>query len=112
MNKSKKAGGKPSVKIKKVGHKLKDSPLKLIRVGEITHYFRKIKVCVLKVDGVTLFLGDKIIIRGRGTELKQKVSSLQVESLDVKSAKKGQLVGLKLDRSVNEGDILYKIGTR
>ena len=84
----------------------------MVRVGEITHYFDKIKVCVVRVDGVALVLGDKIMIKGKGTDLQQKVSSLQVESLDVKSAKKGQLVGMKVVRCVNVGDILFKPGGR
>ncbi len=33
---------------------------------------------------------------------------MQVESLDVKVAKKGQLVGLKVDKIVKIGDKVYK----
>ena len=104
-------GGKP-LPSSKVGRGNPGSLEKLIRVGKITHYFDKIKVCVVNVDGAALFLGDAIVIKGKGTELKQKAASLQVESLEVKSVKKGQLVGLQVDRCVKEGDILYKIGPR
>ncbi|HPB69231.1 MAG TPA: hypothetical protein PKU74_10050, partial [Candidatus Omnitrophota bacterium] len=93
---------------KAVGRSPKKNQIKMARVGKITHYFNKIMVCVVKVDGTALFLGDNIIIKGRGTELNQKVNSLQVESLDVKAVKKGQLVGLKVDHCVKEGDVIYK----
>ncbi len=95
-----------------VGRNLGNGQTKMVRVGNITHYFNKIMVCVVKIDGAALFLGDNIIIKGRGTELKQKVNSLQVESLDVKSVKKGQLVGLKVDHCVKEGDVIYKTMVR
>jgi hypothetical protein len=36
------------------------------------------------------------------------VKSLQIESLDVKIAKKGQLVGLKAAKKAKVGDKIYK----
>jgi hypothetical protein len=38
----------------------------------------------------------------------QKVWSMQIESKDVKVAKKGELIGLKIDKPVAPGDIVYK----
>jgi putative protease len=78
-------------------------------VGEVTHFFSKISVVVLKMTHGTIRLGDLIRIQGKKTDLRQKVSSLQVESLDVKSAKKGQLVGLQVVKKVDVGDKVYKI---
>ncbi len=75
----------------------------------MTHYFGKIGVCVLSVTGKGLVINDRIHIRGVSTDLKQTVRSMQVESLDVKVARKGQLVGLKVDKIVKVGDKVYKI---
>jgi len=80
----------------------------LVQVGEITHYFDRIKVCVVKLTQGTVLIGDKLTIIGPKTKFVQKVWSLQIESEDVKVAKKGQLIGLKVDKLVAVGDKVYK----
>jgi hypothetical protein len=80
----------------------------LTEIGEITHYFERIKVCVVKVTGGAILIGDRLSIIGTHTKIAQKVWSMQIESLDVKVAKKGQLVGLKVDKPVQVGDKIYK----
>ncbi|MBF0504656.1 MAG: hypothetical protein HQL14_06085 [Candidatus Omnitrophica bacterium] len=80
----------------------------LVQVGEITHYFDRIKVCVVKVTQGTILIGDKLTIIGPKTKFIQKVWSIQVESVDVKVARKGQLIGLKVDKIVAVGDLVYK----
>ncbi|MGE0269132.1 MAG: hypothetical protein AB7S78_11840 [Candidatus Omnitrophota bacterium] len=78
-------------------------------VGSVTHYFSKINVVVLKIEKLELKIGDKINIKGKVTDFIQKVNSLQIESVDVKVAKRGQLVGLKVSKSVQVGDKCYKL---
>ncbi|MCA9393247.1 MAG: hypothetical protein KC900_03500 [Candidatus Omnitrophica bacterium] len=78
-------------------------------MGEITHYFAKIKVAVVRVTAIGIKLGDSINIKGKSTDLIQKVESMQIESVDVKFARKGQLVGLKLAKPVRVGDKVYKV---
>jgi putative protease len=56
----------------------------------------------------TVLIGDKLTIIGPKTKLAQKVWSMQIESVDVKVAKKGQLIGLKVDKIVAVGDKVYK----
>jgi translation initiation factor IF-2 len=80
----------------------------LVKVGEITHFFDRINVCVVKITQGTVLIGDKLTIAGPKTKYVQKVWSMQVESIDVKVAKKGQLIGLKVDKPVVVGDIVYK----
>jgi len=80
----------------------------LAQVGVITHYFDRIKVCVVKLTQGTVLIGDKLTIIGPKTKFIQKVWSLQIESEDVKVAKKGQLIGLKVDKIVAVGDKVYK----
>lgn len=113
--KKKKILTKPKVKTKKTIPKAKlgRNPLivtaKSPLIGEVTHYFSKINVIVLRVNGVPINIGDKINIKGSSTDYIQKVSSLQIESIDVKSAKKGQLVGLKVLKPSQVGDKVYKL---
>jgi translation initiation factor IF-2 len=80
----------------------------LVQVGVITHYFDRIKVSVVKLTQGTVLIGDKLTIVGNKTKFIQKVWSMQIESEDVKVAKKGQLIGLKVDKIVAVGDKVYK----
>lgn len=78
-------------------------------IGEITHYFSNIEVCVIKLAGV-LKEGDSIrITGGENTDFTQEVKSMQIEHEEVKSAKKGDSVGLKVKEKVREGYKVYKI---
>lgn len=80
----------------------------LKELGVITHFFERIKVVVVKLTHGGLIVGDKITIIGPKTKHVQKVWSMQVEHQDVKVAKKGQLIGLKVDKNVMVGDKVYK----
>ena len=83
---------------------------KLKLIGEITHYFSKISVVVIKLsDG--LKKGDRIQIKGATVEFIQEVKSMQIESVDVSTAKKGQLIGLKIVNQAKVGDKVYKVLT-
>jgi len=80
-----------------------------ILVGEVTHFFSGIKVIVLKMNNGKLLVGDQIHIQGKTVNFVQKVKSLQIESVDVKSARKGQLVGLKVSKKARPGDQVFKL---
>jgi hypothetical protein len=80
----------------------------LVKTGEVTHYFERIKVCVVKITHGTVLIGDKLTIVGKKSKFIQKVWSMQIESEDVKIAKKGQLIGLKVDKPIEVGDVVYK----
>ncbi len=50
-----------------------------------------------------------IHVKGAKTDFRQKVKSMQVESVNVKKARKGQLIGLKVIEKANVGDKVYKV---
>lgn len=77
-------------------------------VGKVMHYYSKIGVAVVNLTN-ELRVGDEILIRGKSTELRQKVESMQIEHKNVEIAKAGQSIGLKVNERVKEGDIVYKI---
>jgi len=77
-------------------------------IGKITHFFPKISVAVVELNG-TIKKGDKIKIVGHGKEFEQTVESMQIEHEQVKEAKKGQSIGMKVDEPVREKDLVYKI---
>ncbi len=89
--------------------KKKASPVKENLVGEITHFFSKIQVVVIKMTAGSIQVGNRIHVKGAKTNFVQTVQSLQIESVDVKTAQKGQLVGLKVIRKAKEGDKVYLV---
>jgi len=84
----------------------------LKEVGIVTHYFTKISVAVVELKDI-IRIGDRILIRGEThpftTNFEQTVESMQIEHKNVKNAKAGQSIGLKVDQRVREGDKVYKI---
>jgi hypothetical protein len=77
-------------------------------VGEITHYFSKIEVVVIKITKASIKVGERIQIKGKTTDFVQHVTSIQIESVNVPVGHKGQLIGLKVDQAAKEGDLVYK----
>ena len=78
-------------------------------IGKITHYFSNIEVAVIDLTA-PLKMGDTIrIVGGQETDFEQEVSSMQIDHKEVKSAKKGDSVGMKVKEKVHEGYKVYKI---
>lgn len=78
------------------------------KVGKITHYFDKIGVAVVELTG-TLAVGDAIKISGKDREFTMTVASMQIEHEQIKEAKKGDTVGMKVDQETGEGDEVYRV---
>jgi hypothetical protein len=79
------------------------------KVGKVTHYYDKIGVAVVELDG-GLAKGDEIkFVRGGEDLFKQKVLEMQVEHDKLESAGKGQVIGLKTEQEVKEGAEVYKV---
>lgn len=78
------------------------------KVGKITHYYSKIGVAVVEVLA-PIKVGDTIKISGHDKEFTQVIVSMQVEHQPIQEAKKGDLIGLKVDQPVKEKDLVYKI---
>jgi putative protease len=78
-------------------------------VGKITHYYDKIGVAVVELDKA-LKVGNTIKIVKGDTEFTQAVDSMQIDRKEVKSAKKGDSIGLKIDQPIRPGaqDFLEK----
>jgi len=89
--------------------RIKENDDDLLCLGEVTHYFSAIGVVVIKLVAGKIRLGDKIQFKGKKRVVFCQVQSLQVESLDVKQACKGQLVGLKIHKPVRVGDKVYQV---
>ena len=77
-------------------------------VGKISHFFPKISVAVVELTA-PLKVGDKIEIGGKTEPFEQTVASMQVEHKELKEAKAGDSVGMKVDKPVKAGDEVFKI---
>jgi len=78
-------------------------------IGKISHYFSNIEVGVIDLSA-PLKEGDEIrIVGGEETDFNQQVESMQVDHEKVKSAKKGDSVGLKVKEKVREGYSVFKV---
>ncbi|PIU28686.1 hypothetical protein COT08_00690 [Candidatus Woesebacteria bacterium CG07_land_8_20_14_0_80_44_9] len=79
------------------------------KVGKVTHYFDKIGVAIVELDA-NLAVGDKIkFVRGGEDVFEQTVASIQIEHEKKESAKKGDVIGLKIEKEIKEGAEVYKI---
>ena len=80
-----------------------------IRVGEVTHFYDKINVAILELTA-DLSKGDKIkFVRGGEDLFEQEVESMQIEHDKLDSAKKGDVIGLKVNEILKEGAEVFKV---
>jgi len=75
-------------------------------IGKITHYYDKIGVAIIELTG-ELKVGDTITIKGK-EEFDQEVSSMQVNHEQVETAKAKDVIGVKVDKPVAEGNKVEK----
>lgn len=79
------------------------------KIGKVTHYYDKIGVAVVELDG-DLAVNDKIkFVRGGEDLFSQTVSSMQAEHEQLTTAKKGDIIGLQVDSELKEGAEVYKV---
>jgi putative protease len=80
------------------------------KVGKVTHYYDKIGVAIIELTS-DLGVGDKIkFSRGGEDMFEQDISSMQVEHDSIEKAKKGDVIGLKVESELKEGAEVYKLG--
>ncbi|MCL4406365.1 MAG: hypothetical protein M1586_02515 [Patescibacteria group bacterium] len=77
-------------------------------VGMVTHYYGKLGVAIVRLSG-ELKLGEKIRIFGKTTDFSEENTSMQADHKVIKSAGKGEEVGIKVSQEVREGDEVFKI---
>ena len=77
-------------------------------IGEVMDFFARPVVAGIDLTG-TLKAGDRIHIKGHTTDLELTVESMQINNVDVKEAKAGDAVGIKVSDRVRRGDTVYKI---
>jgi predicted ribosome-associated RNA-binding protein Tma20 len=87
---------------------IKTAKSKGILVGLITHYFPHVQAAVIKLKA-SLAKGDTVQIKGHTTDITQIVTSMQINRIDIQTAKKGDEIGLQVSSRVRQQDKIYKI---
>lgn len=79
-----------------------------LKVGKVTHYYDKIGVAIVDLSA-SLSVGDNIkFVRGGEDVHKQKVETIQIEHEKKDTAKKGDVIGLKVTKEIKEGAEVFK----
>ena len=77
-------------------------------IGTISTYFSNVGVAAIKLSG-KLKTGDLVHIKGHTTDFETKVESIQIERKEVKSAKKGDHIGIKVSDKVRPNDKVFLV---
>ena len=77
-------------------------------LGKVIHYYDKIGVAVIRLEG-KVSVGDMIKIARGEEEFEEKISSMQIEHENVDSAKKGDEVAIKVSQRTKEGAVVKKV---
>lgn len=75
--------------------------------GSVEGYFEKIDVAIIKVTSA-LKIGDKILIENTDGLFEHRISSMQIERKEVKVARIGSSIGLKISKKPKVGGQIYK----
>lgn len=77
-------------------------------IGEVSNYFDHVQVAAIKLSA-PLKIGDTIKFKGGEIEFEQTVDSMQINKVSVKSAKKGDEIGLKVAGKVRKDYKVFKV---
>ena len=79
-----------------------------IEIGKVSDFFKKPVVAGIDLTA-PLKVGDKIHVKGHTTDQELVVQSMQINNAEVKEAKPGDSVGIKVNDRARQGDLVYKV---
>ena len=77
-------------------------------IGRVSSYFSNVGVAAIQLSG-KLKIGDKVHIKGHTTDFEVGIDSMQIERKDVKEAKKGDHIGIKVPEKVRPNDKVFLV---
>ncbi len=77
-------------------------------IGTVSDFFARPVVAAIELTAA-LEVRDKIHIKGHTTDLELIVESMQINNVDVKEAKAGDSIGVKVSERVRKRDTVYKV---
>lgn len=78
----------------------------MTQVGKVTHYYDKLGVAIVKF-AKSVKAGDTLRFGTEENGFDQIVQSLQLNHAPIAQAKKGDEVGIKVDKKAKEGTPVY-----
>ncbi len=78
-------------------------------IGRVEHYYPRVHAAAVHLQEAGLKVGDTVHIIGHGTNLTEKVQSLELEHQPIDSANPGQHVGLLVDEPVHAKADVYLV---
>ena len=79
-----------------------------VEIGKVSDFFARPVVAGIELTA-PLKVGDRIHVTGHTTDMELTVDSMQINNADVKGAKAGDSVGIKVSDRVRRGDKIYKV---
>ena len=79
-----------------------------VEIGKVSDFFARPVVAGIQLTA-SLKQGDGIHIKGHTTDIELTVESMQINNVDVKEAKAGDAIGIKISDRVRRGDTVYKV---
>ncbi len=79
-----------------------------VEIGKVSDFFARPVVAGIELTA-PLKVGDNIHIVGHTTDMELTVESMQINNVDVKEAKAGDAVGIKVSDRVRRGDTVYNV---
>ena len=79
-----------------------------VLVGRVERFFGKISVVAISLSS-DLKIGDIIEIGDEEDAVRQRISSMQIDRVDVTEASEGESVGIKLKHPVRADSQVYRI---
>jgi putative protease len=83
-----------------------------VLAGYVVHYYPKAKAGSVRLDHMSIKVGDKIIVEGKYTFIEQEIESIEIEDKSVKMGKKGTEVAVIFNSPVKKGDKVFLIRER
>ncbi|PIQ81899.1 MAG: hypothetical protein COV76_06505 [Candidatus Omnitrophica bacterium CG11_big_fil_rev_8_21_14_0_20_64_10] len=110
--KKKPAARKKAAPKRKPAAKKKGTPSDTLaenEIGEVVAFFRVPVVAVIRIKQGKLAVGDRIWIKGHTTDIKQTITSMQIDHQPVREIKRGDEAGIKSSSRSRRGDRVYLI---
>lgn len=79
-----------------------------VEIGEVIDFFARPVVAGIELT-TSLNVGDRLHIKGHTTDMELTVESMQIDNVDIKSAKAGDSIGVRVSDRVRRGDRVYKV---
>jgi putative protease len=77
-------------------------------IGRVGDFFARPVVAGIDLTG-TVKVGDKVHIKGHTTDLEFTIESMQINNVNVTTAKRGDSIGVKVPDRCRNGDTVYKV---